>query len=174
MARDPGRGPDSRFAAREGEVRLPFDPATQAQAGLVFIGHIRAPWGIENCPKNLRAARATGQGARLEIEAPYRAGLEGIAAGDWLVALYWMAQAPRDLIRQCPRHRDRATGVFALRSPARPNPVAMGVVRCVAVDVDQGIVEVDAIDAFDGTPLIDLKPWTGSVDSPTTGPVAQD
>ncbi|WP_114964542.1 SAM-dependent methyltransferase [Alkalilacustris brevis] len=160
------RPSETRFAPRTGESRLDFDPAARPDAGVVFIGRIRSPWGIDDCPKNLRAARETGQGARFEIDAAYRAGLEGIAPGDRLVALYWMAEAPRDLIRQKPRHRDRATGVFALRSPARPNPVALGVVRCVSIDAARGVIEVDAIDAFDGTPLIDIKPFVEAVDTP--------
>lgn len=158
--------PDDTFAQRPGEARLGFDPAARAEAGVVFIGRIRTAWGPGDCPKNLRRARALGQGARIEIDAPYRAGLEGLAPGDALVALYWMDGAPRDLIRQNPSHRDSPAGVFALRSPARPNPIGMGVVTCTALDAAAGVVEVDAMDCWDGTPLIDLKPWISTVDAP--------
>ena len=157
----------TRFAARPGEVRLAFDPADDARAAVTFIGRIRSPWQPDDCPRSIRSAREAGRGpARLEIDAPYRPGLAGLAPGDGLVLLYWMAQAPRDLIVQAPRHRVTPSGVFALRSPARPNPVAMSVVRCLAIDADAGIVTVDAIDAYDGTPLIDIKPWIDSIDLP--------
>jgi tRNA-Thr(GGU) m(6)t(6)A37 methyltransferase TsaA len=159
--------PPDRFAAREGEVLLPFDPATQGDATVTFIGRMRTPWAPEDCPKNLRQARERGMAsARVELDAPYRAGLEGIEQGAPLVLLYWMAGAPRDLIRQAPKHRDRPAGVFALRSPARPNPVAMAVVRCLTVDPESGVLTVDAADCWDGTPLIDIKPWLDTVDLP--------
>lgn len=155
-----------RFAQRPGEVRLPDDPAAQVDATLAFIGRARTEWGPQNCPKNLRQARAEGHGARIEIATPYRPGLEGVAPGDVLVVLYWMNQAPRDLIRQVPRHAPEGAGVFALRSPLRPNPVAMGVVRCTGLDMAAGVIEVDALDCYDGTPILDIKPWKPGVDIP--------
>ena len=56
-------------------------------------------------------------------------------------------------------------GTFALRSPARPNPVALAVVKLLDVDQASGVVRIDAIDCVDGTPLIDLKPWFASIDA---------
>ncbi len=159
--------PPDRFAARDGEVRLPFDPASRGDAGVAFIGQIRTQWTPHDCPKNLRQARERGmEPARVEVDSAYRAGLEGIAPGAPLILLYWMAGAPRDLILQAPKHRDGPTGVFALRSPARPNPVALAVVRCLSVDRDAGVLTVDAADCWDGTPLIDIKPWIETVDLP--------
>ncbi len=67
---------------------------------------------------------------------------------------------------QSPAHKPAPTGVFALRSPARPNPVAVAVCRLLALDAASGEAVVDAIDAFDGTPLLDIKPWLPSVDVP--------
>jgi len=155
-----------RFAARPGEIALPFDPGAQADATLAFIGRLRTSWSAETAPKNLRAARETGQGARVEIDPPYRAGLEGLAPGMAVVLLYWLGEGRRDLIVQAPRHRDRPAGVFALRSPVRPNPIGLATVRLLSLDAGRGLLEVDALDAFDGTPLIDLKPWVAAVDTP--------
>jgi tRNA-Thr(GGU) m(6)t(6)A37 methyltransferase TsaA len=146
-----------RFDLRDGEVRL-SDPLVM-DAQVTFIGQIDSPWSLGDCPKNLRAARETGRTARFVINAPFRAGLEGIEVGAALVALYWMTHAPRDLIRQVPRHRDGGAGTFALRSPARPNPIGMGVVKVLAIDPAAGVITVDAVDAVNGTPLIDLKPF---------------
>jgi tRNA (adenine37-N6)-methyltransferase len=158
---------------REGEVRLAQDPAVLASdAGLVFIGRVRSPWACgDNCPKNLRQAReraAAMTGARfaLEIDEPYRAGLAGIEAGEAIIALYWMHAARRDLIVQAPRHAETVKGTFALRSPVRPNPVALAAVRVLGIDRQAGVIEIDAIDCIDGTPLIDVKPWLESVDVP--------
>jgi tRNA-Thr(GGU) m(6)t(6)A37 methyltransferase TsaA len=145
-----------RFDIRQGEERLNIVPDYHAQ--VTFIGHISSPWSLQTCPKNLRQARETRQSANLHIDPPFRAGLEGISAGDALVLLYWMSEAPRDLIRQTPRHRTGRTGTFNLRSPARPNPIGMGVVKVLDIDATQGVVHIDAIDAIHGTPLLDIKP----------------
>ena len=145
-----------RFDIRPGEERLQNDLDYHAQ--ITFIGHIESPWHLSDCPKNLRAARERGQTATLHIKPPFRAGLEGIEAGDALILLYWMSHAPRDLIRQVPRHRETGTGTFNLRSPARPNPIGMGVVKVLEIDTDAGHLRIDAIDAIDGTPLVDIKP----------------
>ena len=160
---------EDRFAPRPGELRLATDPAGVADAPLAFIGRARTPWGPDDCPKNLGQARARGQAAWLEIDAPYRPGLEGLAPGMAVVVLTWLHAAPRDLIRQAPRHRDTPAGTFALRSPVRPNPVGLAVVRCTGLDAAAGRVELEALDVYDGTPLIDLKPWLASVDAPHEG-----
>ncbi|MCB6178205.1 TrmO family methyltransferase [Rhodobacter sp. Har01] len=100
------------------------------------------------------------------IDAPYRRGLDGLTAGESVILLYWTGEARRDLIVQTPSHRTVPTGTFALRSPARPNPIAVAVVRLLALDAETGELELDAIDAFDGTPVLDLKPWLPGVDVP--------
>ena len=155
-----------RFATRPGEVELGFDPADRQDATVRFIGKLRTPWSTGNCPKNVRAARETGQPARIELDPAFAPGLEGLEVGQGVILIYWMGQARRDLIRQAPRHVDGTRGTFALRSPVRPNPLAMSAVRITAIDTDKGLTEIDAIDCFDGTPLVDIKPWVSSVDMP--------
>ena len=148
---------------KPGELRL--EGALPADATLAFIGRIRSDWRPGDCPSNLRIARERGGGgARLEIDAPFRPALEGLQPGTGLVVLYWLDRARRDLLRQHPRHRDAPVGTFALRSPVRPNPVALAAVRCTALDIARGVVELDAIDALDDTPVLDIKPWLASVD----------
>ena len=151
---------------RTGEQRLPFDPGARADATIAFIGHLVTPWRKGDCPKNLTEARARGGSFAVRLDPGYRAALAGLAAGDAIVLLYWMAGARRDLAVQAPGHRPDPRGTFALRSPARPNPVAMAVVRILAIDAAAGHVSVDALDAFDGTPLVDIKPWLPGVDVP--------
>ena len=162
--------PKDRHAIRPGELRLPFDPVAHTEAGVVFIGVARTGWTDDDCPKNIGAARATGRAARLEIAAPYRAGLAGLAPGMGLVLLTWLDRGRRDLIVQKPRHRETAAGVFALRSPVRPNPIGLASLRCTGLDAAAGLVEVDALDVLDGTPILDLKPWIPAVDMPPDAP----
>ena len=103
----------------------------------------------------------------LEIDAPDRPGLEGIAAGDSLMLLYWTDGADRGLIRLHSPHRDAAAGVFALRAPARPNPIALSAAQCSGIDATAGRVAVTALDCHDGAPLLDIKPHRPGVDTPT-------
>lgn len=154
----------SPFGKRDGEVAL--DQALPADEHVAFIGTIRSAWTARaDCPKNMAAARAAGRPARLEIDPPYRRGLEGLRGTSHVIVLSWLGLAPRDLIVQMPRHATRPKGVFALRSPARPNPIGLHVARLVDLDEAAGLVTLDAIDVLDGTRLIDLKPYFASTDS---------
>jgi tRNA-Thr(GGU) m(6)t(6)A37 methyltransferase TsaA len=110
--------------------------------------------------------REMGGAFRAEMDPPFRQGLQGLMPGMPVILLYWTGLARRDMIVLHPAHRAAPTGVFALRSPSRPNPIAVAVVRLLAVDQAAGQLEVDALDAFDGTPLLDIKPWLPSVDVP--------
>ncbi|TKT80167.1 tRNA (N6-threonylcarbamoyladenosine(37)-N6)-methyltransferase TrmO [Aquamicrobium sp. LC103] len=152
---------------REGEIELGFDPATLSGDGrVVFIGRVCSPWkDRETCPKNMAAARETGEPATVEIHAPYRRGLAGLEAVSHVALLTWLDRAPRDLVVQKPRHAESPRGVFALRSPARPNPIGLHVARLTGVDVEAGLLRLEAIDVLDATPVVDVKPYYASTDS---------
>jgi tRNA-Thr(GGU) m(6)t(6)A37 methyltransferase TsaA len=159
----PGSSADREI--RPGELSLGFDPAEREDASLCFIGHIRSPWAKGTAPKNLRAARETGQGARIELLPGFAAGLAGLSVGQAIQVLYWVDRGQRDLIVQTPNHGP-TRGVFALRSPVRPNPIALGTVVITSLDPEAGIIGIDATDAWDGTPVLDIKPWIDTVDTP--------
>ncbi|MBK1622387.1 TrmO family methyltransferase domain-containing protein [Afifella marina] len=159
---------------RDGEIALAFDPGKQApDAGLVYIGHAKTPWvGPGECPRNIGQARERAeadQGLRfsLQIDEPYRPGLADYRPGQAVFVLMWMDGARRDLIVQAPKHREHPAGVFSLRSPVRPNPIGLSLVSVREVDRERGVIVVDALDCLDGTPIIDLKPWTQMADIPT-------
>ncbi len=156
------------FEMRGGEQAMAVDPATMAPDGhVVFIGHIASPWkSRETCPKNMRAAREAGRPAAALVDAPFRPGLAGLEGADHVVLLSWLHHAPWNLIVPKPRHATEAKGVFALRSPARPNPIGLHVVRLLSLDMAAGRLELEAIDVLDGTPLIDIKPYYASADAP--------
>ncbi|WP_292659482.1 tRNA (N6-threonylcarbamoyladenosine(37)-N6)-methyltransferase TrmO [Mesorhizobium sp.] len=155
------------FETRSGEKLLETDPATMPPDDhVVFIGRIASPWVTrETCPKNMKAARETGQPAVLTIDPLYRDGLLGLERASHVVILSWLHHAPRQLIVQKPRQAPEPKGVFSLRSPARPNPVGLHIAKLVALDIDTGRVELDAIDVLDGTPVIDIKPYFASTDA---------
>ena len=89
--------------------------------------------------------------------------LEGIAAGDAVLVLTWLDRADRDVLRVHPRSdlSRPATGVFATRSPDRPNPIGLHRVTVLAVDGTRW--RVADLEALDGTPVIDVKPVLGEV-----------
>ena len=147
------------FGVREGEktVALPDKP----DAGLYFIGRIRTPWKErKDCPKNARESDAL---CTVELDPRFAEGLKDVETCSHLVLLYWMDQAPRNLVLQVPGHYGSQHGTFALRSPARPNPIAMSVVKLHGIE--GGKLIVSGLDCLDGTPLLDIKPYFASTDS---------
>src|SRR5690349_3635895 len=77
--------------------------------------------------------------------------------------VYFMGRARRDLMVQAARHHTEPRGTFSVRSPVRPNPIALSVVKLVRVEGTA--LSVIGLDCLDGTPLIDIKPYFASVDS---------
>jgi tRNA-Thr(GGU) m(6)t(6)A37 methyltransferase TsaA len=147
------------FGIREGEVAVALPE--EFDAHLYFIGRVRTPWTRrEQCPKNARESDAV---CTLEIDPRFAAALTGVETCTHLLVLYWMDRSRRDLVLQMPRHYGEPRGTFALRSPARPNPIATSVARLVEVDGTR--LSVIGLDCLDGTPLVDIKPYFASTDS---------
>jgi L-fuculose-phosphate aldolase len=114
---------------------------------------------LAGAPKNYDESNRTGT---LEIFPAYQEGLDGIAAGQTIVVLFWLHKSSRDLLKVYPRgDRSRGLrGVFATRSPVRPNPIAISELRVEAVDGNR--LQVSGLDILDGTPVIDIKKKIGS------------
>lgn len=131
-------------------VKLP--PASDA--ALRFIGRIRTPWATrEECP---RQGQIDGPLCRIELDPEWHDALQGIDAFAKIEILYWLDQSRRDLTRQSPRSDGKTVGTFALRSPVRPNPIGLSMVRLLRTE--GGVLHVQGLDCVDGTPLIDIKP----------------
>ena len=144
---------------RPGEMALELPAAYDA--GVYFIGRIRTPFKARgDCPKSPAQSDAVG---RVELDPRYTAGLAGLALYSHIVLLYWMDRARRDLIQQVPAHLDQVRGTFALRSPVRPNPIALAAVELIGIE--GSTLSVRKIDCIDGTPLIDIKPYLVTIDS---------
>jgi tRNA-Thr(GGU) m(6)t(6)A37 methyltransferase TsaA len=103
--------------------------------------------------------------AWLELEPTVAPGLVGLAVGDELVVLTWLHQARRDVLQVHPRGRMERllTGVFATRSPDRPNPV--GLHRVSVLEVAGRRLRVASLEAIDGTPIVDIKPVLMGLDA---------
>lgn len=147
------------YGLREGEVAVAL-PA-QFDASLYFIGRIHTPWKRrEDCPKNARGSDAV---CTVVLDPRWIEGLKGLETVSHVIVLYWMDQGRRDLVFQAPRDYRERRGTFALRSPVRPNPIALSVARLVGIEGNK--LSIVGIDCLDGTPLLDIKPYFASTDS---------
>src|SRR5262249_56285544 len=101
-------------------------------AAVCLSGGIRTAWTRrEDCPKNARESDGV---CPLVVDQRWAQALTGVETCTHLVVLYWMSRSRRDLVLQVPRHYGVGRGTFALRSPARPNPIAMSVARLLRVE----------------------------------------
>lgn len=121
---------------------------------LKTIGKIRTPYrSISECPSHVDPQ---GPPCKLILDEAFRDGLKGLSPGQDILVLYWFENVDRDLMVQTPRRGGSKRGVFALRSPHRPNPIAASVVTVESIENDQ--IAVRGMDCLDGTPLLDIKP----------------
>ncbi|MCP5110665.1 MAG: tRNA (N6-threonylcarbamoyladenosine(37)-N6)-methyltransferase TrmO, partial [bacterium] len=126
------------------------------------IGAIRSEF------KRRKGVPRLGGPGTVELFAPFGRGLHRIEKNSHLWVLVWMDQAERDILEVTPRGvTDRGPeglhGIFAVRSPVRPNPIGLTLGRVLRVD---GLhIHFDRLDFIDGTPVIDLKPYFLSRDA---------
>jgi len=127
-----------------------MEPATLQFIGKLH-GDIKSP---ADAPKCYDESERVGI---LEIYPEYQDGLEGITVSQTIVVLFWLHQARRDILKVYPRG-DRSKGlrgVFATRSPVRPNPIGISELQVLAIHGNQ--IKVSGLDILDGTPIIDIK-----------------
>lgn len=104
----------------------------------------------------------TEDATRIRIFEEYTDALLGLGSWSHINVLYWFDKndtpAKRRILQVHPRgnRENPLTGVFACRSPVRPNLIAMTV--CKVLSVAEGVITIDTIDAFDETPVLDIKP----------------
>jgi len=147
---------------RPGEVSVPLPAETDA--GVYFIGRIRTPWKArKDCPKNARASRESGVVCTIEVDPRWAQALPGVETCSHLIVLYWMDQARRDLVVQVPTRAEAGRPTFSVRSPVRPNPIALSVVELRKVEGTR--LEGVGLDCLDGTPLLDIKPYFATTDA---------
>ena len=117
---------------------------------------------VHNAYKNLtdipRQGRMSEEISEIEIHPDFSDGLLKIEQNKYLIVLYWAHLAKRDLLKTIPPAAKELHGVFASRSPGRPNPLSL----CIAelIEREGNILRVKNIDALDGSSVIDIKPYT--------------
>jgi tRNA (adenine37-N6)-methyltransferase len=111
-----------------------------------------------------------GQGFSLQIDLPYRTALRGLEGFSHVVVLWWCHQLDNPECRrivECPQPYRKAPatlGIFATRSPVRPNPIALTPVPVLNIAHETGLVRVAFIDAENDSPILDLKPYHPATD----------
>nr|WP_321458477.1 tRNA (N6-threonylcarbamoyladenosine(37)-N6)-methyltransferase TrmO [uncultured Cohaesibacter sp.] len=123
--------------------------------GKIWTG-FRSP---KECPHN---SRFNEKESLIELDEAYGEALMGLSAASHLVVLYWLDQANRSVLQSRPPHADKTYGVFAIRSPHRPNPIAISTVKILGIEGNR--IRVSGLDCIDGTPLLDLKPYVPRID----------
>lgn len=121
------------------------------------IGIVRSPLIRTEDPP--RQAVESAPGAWLEIFPHFVEAMEGITPGSKIVVLTWLHLSRRDVLKVHPQHDPARPlmGVFATRSPNRPNPIGLHPVKVLEIDSQRGI-RVDRLEAINGTPIVDIKP----------------
>jgi tRNA-Thr(GGU) m(6)t(6)A37 methyltransferase TsaA len=120
------------------------------------IGFVRSP--LRSCEDAPRQAFEGAPAATLEVGAEFAPALDRLTPGTELIVLTWLHQADRSVLQVHPMDDERIplTGVFATRSSDRPNPIGLHRVTVVRIDPPASI-HVGALEAIDGTPILDLK-----------------
>jgi tRNA-Thr(GGU) m(6)t(6)A37 methyltransferase TsaA len=117
------------------------------------IGFIRSPLLLRK-----GAPRQGSEGAPdawIDVDAHFTDALHGVSVGDELIVLTWLHEARRETLKVYPRGQPPLTGVFATRSPDRPNPIGLHPVK--VLEINGGRLKIGPIEAIDGTPVVDIK-----------------
>lgn len=135
---------------------------TPAPLELVPIGYVRSPYRErKDAPRQGRLAAIVSE---IVIRPEFQDGLYRLDEKKYLFVLCWFDRADRTRLRAIPPHDPVERGVFATRSPDRPNPVSLSLVDLISVD--GCVLTVRGLDALDRTPVIDIKPYAEDVDRP--------
>lgn len=131
------------------------------------------PIGIIHSPRTtpegtpIQPAAAADIIGTVEIDAAYRGGLVDLEGFSHIILLYHNHLVADFSLRVTPFLDDAPRGVFATRAPRRPNAIGLSIVELISVDADTGKLEVRGLDALDGTPLLDIKPYVPAFDAPS-------
>lgn len=124
------------------------------------IGIIHSPFKDKNSAPH--QGRFSEEISEIEIFPEFEGGLRDIEKYKYLILLYWLHEAKRDSLIAVPPSSGKEHGVFATRSPNRPNPIGFSVVKLI--ERRGRFLKVKWLDAIDKTPLLDIKPYFSDLD----------
>ena len=124
------------------------------------VGCVRSPYKTrDDAP---RQGRLSDTISEIVVDEKYRPALWQIEGRKHLWILCWFDRADRSVLRAIPPGTSAEKGVFAIRSPDRPNPVSLCMVDLIGIQ--DGVLKVRGLDAIDGTPVIDIKTYADGID----------
>jgi tRNA-Thr(GGU) m(6)t(6)A37 methyltransferase TsaA len=109
-------------------------------------------------------------GTFIEVDKNYIPALQALDGFSHINVLWWFSEYDDEQSRsvlqteQPYKGAPEVMGIFATRSPIRPNPIALTATEIIQIDLEKGIIQVTFIDANDNTPVLDIKPYTPSLD----------
>ena len=130
--------------------------------------YVISPIGKINTPykEKYQAPRQTiysgGEEGTIEIYDKYREGLEGIERYEYIIIIFCFDRIEGYSLKKTPPDSVRQRGVFATRSPHRPNHIGLSILRLIGIK--DNILKVRDVDMLDGTPIIDIKPYVANID----------
>ena len=125
------------------------------------IGVIRSPFTtLEGMP--IQTVAATGVAAAVELDPRYAAGLRDIDGFSYLLLITHLHLMQGFALEVTPFMDTQPHGVFATRSPRRPNPIGLSIVRLVRRE--GATLHIEEVDLVDGTPVLDIKPYVPQLD----------
>jgi len=123
--------------------------------------------------------RNNEEGTFIELEKNYISAMQALDGFSHINVLWWFSDFDDEKSRstlqteQPYKNAPEVMGIFATRSPLRPNPIALTPVNVVHIDYEKGIIHIAFIDANDNTPVLDIKPYTPSLDRVETPSVPE-
>lgn len=118
-----------------------------------FIGKIQSPYfKLEDCPAN---GWASNNISKIIVADKYFEGMKGIKEGMLIHVIWWFHKAKRNILAQNIEWGGELIGVFAMRSPQRPNPVALSL--CKVVKIERNSIFVIGLEALNESPVLDIK-----------------
>ncbi|MEA4988413.1 MAG: tRNA (N6-threonylcarbamoyladenosine(37)-N6)-methyltransferase TrmO [Anaerovorax sp.] len=120
--------------------------------------------------KPIGKVKNDSNGAFIELKPEYISGLKALEGFNHINVIWWFSDCDDEQSRsilqteQPYKGAPETMGIFATRSPIRPNPIALTAAEIIHIDFDKGIIRVTFIDANDDTPVLDIKPYTPSFD----------
>jgi tRNA (adenine37-N6)-methyltransferase len=126
------------------------------------LGVIRTPF-TDPVGMPIQAIAAQGVQGHIELDEKYQAGLRDIEGFDYLILVYHLHQIREPALVVTPFLDSEAHGVFATRSPKRPNALGLSTVRLLRVE--GSVLHISDVDMLDGTPLLDIKPYVPQFDN---------